>query len=390
MSCDVETFHNFFWLNKFLMQACGILPISSRYILLNYFTKIMPFVTSTFLVLPIICAMCARWEAFNIEAKTNIIIGFVEVYVVGGLKVFVLLLKCSKISELIKTISEIWTTIDDEVYKEIAFYATQALYFTYGFTSMVTLTLISVFLTPLQMEFKFDENGTMIQSKDLPYTAGIFHNDLRIYKIWYGLQIPAGFLSITHIIAPDVVFIFIVLHGCVYAKLCQIQFDKAANHFKKPQSLKINVRKTMIKCIIYNQKFLEHYHATENVFHFHMLIQMISSLALICCYSISVLYIKGEEVKNLMHLTGAVIELWMHCWPSHSLWEKATALSDAAYALDWYNWSWYDQKLILFIMTRSQLSRKFTAANFAAITMETFISILSTAMSFFTVLRQMI
>nr|QNL15072.1 olfactory receptor 128 [Aulacocentrum confusum] len=135
---------------------------------------------------------------------------------------------------------------------------------------------------------------------------------------------------------------------------------------------------------------MEHYQMIENVFHINILMQMIMSLSSICSYCINILFQEEGAATYSAHLLGAIFQLWLYCWPIDRLWIEATEVAHAAYDFPWYDWPQRDQNLISIIIARSQRSAKFTAGKFVPVTLETFVSVLSTAMSFFTVLRQAI
>nr|QNL14989.1 olfactory receptor 45 [Aulacocentrum confusum] len=382
-----RNFDQYFWFNKVLMQSCGIMLLPSKFLFISYFLKVTPFITTWFLLFPAIYTLCFHSSRFSLDDKVYIILGYFEVYGFAAAKALVLLIKQHKLVKLVNEFSEMWTTFSDDDYKYIKVFPKQARYFTNGFTCLIMFLLISVLTTPLmESEQIYDVNGT----KELPYRAGVFdymHNDSRSYLIWYGLQIPAACFSITHVIATDVTYIFFILHACAYAKHCQYYFTQTIRELENDDS---DVNYVVVKCIKYHQKFMEQYQITEDVFHFNILMQMIMSLGLICGYSVNILFQEEELAKYVMHLLAAVLQLWMYCWPVHMLWNEATKVANAAYDFPWYDWSKYHQSIVAIIITRSQRSAKFTAGKFVPVTLETFVSVLSTAMSFFTVLRQAI
>lgn len=105
-------------------------------------------------------------------------------------------------------------------------YATIALYLSYGFSVNVFFALLALLIQPLFSAFAYDTNGTMISSKELPYSIGIFHTNVKHYYIWYALQIPAGLISIIPIIGVDTAVTFFIFHACAHFKLLQFRMLK--------------------------------------------------------------------------------------------------------------------------------------------------------------------
>lgn len=136
--------------------------------------------------------------------------------------------------------NDLWENVKEKDEAQVVKgYATIALYLTYGFTINVFFALFGLIIQPLFTQFVYDTNGTMIVSKQLPYSSGIFHENVKIFNIWYALQIPAGVMSIIPIIAIDTAIPFFVFHACAHFKLLQYQISKLKS-INKEQSVEKN------------------------------------------------------------------------------------------------------------------------------------------------------
>ncbi|XP_043472152.1 uncharacterized protein LOC122504893 [Leptopilina heterotoma] len=96
----------------------------------------------------------------------------------------VLLPKRRKFINLVSLCNDLWENVKDKAEGEVVKgYAKIALYLTYGFAINVFLALLGLLVQPLFAEFIYDTNGTMIVSKELPYSTGTFHEKVTTFYI---------------------------------------------------------------------------------------------------------------------------------------------------------------------------------------------------------------
>ncbi|XP_018395951.1 PREDICTED: uncharacterized protein LOC108774355 [Cyphomyrmex costatus] len=94
------------------------------------------------------------------------------------------------------------------------------------------------------------------------------------------------------------------------------------------------------------------------------------------------------------HFVGGLIQLLIYTWTCNDIIVQSTAISDAAYNSKWYLLPNNDlgrtvKRGLITVMIRARRPCILTAGNFAVMSLDTFMGILSTAMSYFTLLRQM-
>ncbi|XP_043472149.1 uncharacterized protein LOC122504890 [Leptopilina heterotoma] len=221
-----RNFLKYFQINKLLLQFSGVLPFLSCGFLVNGIFIVMPISTCLFLSLPGFYVMISR---LKITAAMEMLDTFCELieFLVVSFQVLVLLPKRRKIVNLVNLCNDLWENVKEkEEAQAVMGYATIALYLTYGFTINVFIALTGLMIQPLFTQFVYDANGTMIVSKQLPYSSGIFYENVRIFNIWYILQIPAGLISIIPVIAIATAIPFFVFHACAHFKLLQYQISK--------------------------------------------------------------------------------------------------------------------------------------------------------------------
>nr|AID59301.1 odorant receptor 1 [Macrocentrus cingulum] len=167
---------------------------------------------------------------------------------------------------------------------------------------------------------------------------------------------------------------FFTLHACAHARNCRIQFIKLGRTYDK---------EAIVQCILRHQRLLEYSRDIEDVFSCVYLIQTVLSISVICGFSFTLLLLgKDEYIKYIVLIIGAMAQLWIYCWPPHMLIVETTLVAEAAYNLKWETWSKEQRKIVEIIIFRSQIPAKLTAGKFNTISIDTFSSICSTAMSF--------
>ncbi|XP_071569688.1 odorant receptor 49b-like [Temnothorax nylanderi] len=94
------------------------------------------------------------------------------------------------------------------------------------------------------------------------------------------------------------------------------------------------------------------------------------------------------------HFVGGLIQLLIYTWTCNDIIVQSTAISDAAYNSKWYllpdnGPGRAVRKGLIMIMMRARRPCILTAGQFAVMSLDTFMGILSTAISYFTLLTQM-
>lgn len=169
-----------------------------------------------------------------------------------------LLPKRRKLVNLVKLCNCLWDNIkDEEEARTVEYYATIAMYLTYGFFANVFCALLALVVQPLFSEFIYDSNGTMISSKELPYAVGSFHENVRNYYIWFALQIPAGLVSIIPVIGIDTAVAFFVFHACAHFKLLQFRMSKLKENNKNANNDSESTFVEIVKIVKQHQRVLQ-------------------------------------------------------------------------------------------------------------------------------------
>ncbi|XP_043472151.1 odorant receptor 85b-like [Leptopilina heterotoma] len=250
---------------------------------------------------------------------------------------------------MVNLCNDLWENVKEkEEAQAVKGYATIALYLTYGFAINVFFALIGLIIQPLFSQFVYDTNGTMIVSKQLPYSSGIFHENVRIFNIWFLLQIPAGLISIMPLIAIATAIPFFVFHACAHFKLLQYQISKLKSE-NSGHSVEDGKSRSTFKQIVgvvkQHQRVLNYAAAVEDVFSSVVLIQTVMSITAICAFGFNLLMVTSMNIAQ------------------------------CAYDSSWYNWTKRERKLIEIITLRSQRAAYLSAGKFSYMSLNAFSSV---------------
>nr|UTN00972.1 odorant receptor [Semanotus bifasciatus] len=103
-------------------------------------------------------------------------------------------------------------------------------------------------------------------------------------------------------------------------------------------------------------------------------------------YQIATVEIFTEKLRYFMHLGGWIALLFLTCYYGQLILDESTTVANAAYQSKWYNGPTYLRKNICLIIMRSQKPLKLRAASIGVISLETFVSVIKTAYSYFALL----
>ncbi|KAL6435407.1 hypothetical protein ACFW04_005415 [Cataglyphis niger] len=149
-------------------------------------------------------------------------------------------------------------------------------------------------------------------------------------------------------------------------------------------------------CVQQHLTLIRYVYNMRRVFSVMLLGQLLLSSIVICFggFQFLVADVAIRKCIFAFHFVGGLIQLLIYTWTCNDIIVQSTAISDAAYNSKWYllpnngPGKAVKQGLIM-IMIRTRRPCILTAGSFAAVSLDTFTGILSTAMSYFTLLRQM-
>ncbi|KAL6260248.1 hypothetical protein P5V15_007781 [Pogonomyrmex californicus] len=276
-----------------------------------------------------------------------------------------------------------------------------------GMTMVYTFTFIVYFATFNYIFAPFFESQeTNVTEKILPFKLWIeFPYHSPYYEITYTIQslstLHSGictccfdnFVSTFNIHAAAQLKILahkveVIVEDCIVDIMdqkCPLETDAAALTFKKLQ-----------ECVQHHLTLICYVRNMQRAFAIILLGQLLLSSVVICFGGFQFLAADVAIRKCIFafHLVGGLIQLLIYTWTCNDIIVQSAAISDAAYNSKWYllpndGPGRAVRKGLIMIMIRARRPCMLTAGHFAVMSLETFTGILSTAMSYFTLLRQM-
>nr|AXM05142.1 odorant receptor [Campoletis chlorideae] len=153
--------------------------------------------------------------------------------------------------------------------------------------------------------------------------------------------------------------------------------------------------KTLKNCIEKHQCLIEFIKLVEEMYTYVILGQVVIFSLLICLVSYQAVLADGEFSRRMIfivHFAGTFTQLFMFTLTCDDLIRESQAVAEAAYAARWYRCLSDPSrrtlgKDLIFVIMRARRPCCLTAGGFFPISLETFTTILSTAMSYLTLLR---
>nr|AQN78434.1 olfactory receptor 32 [Meteorus pulchricornis] len=151
-------------------------------------------------------------------------------------------------------------------------------------------------------------------------------------------------------------------------------------------------------CIKQHQLLILYIDRIENLFNVIMLIQTLGSVALLCFSGFQILLDDQSSIlrttMSVVLLIVSIVQLFLFAWPCHEIITESQEVSEAAYRALWFCLPYNSEgracrQLLLIVITRARRPCVLTVGKFAPMSLQTFASVFNTAISYFTVLRQM-
>ncbi|XP_076242146.1 odorant receptor 13a [Calliopsis andreniformis] len=142
-------------------------------------------------------------------------------------------------------------------------------------------------------------------------------------------------------------------------------------------------------CVVHHQILLGLCEELQDLTSMQLLVQLLGST-----YNISLAGFKlvGDDpgkFKFIMQLLVLLFQLFMCNWPADVLSTKSEAACQAAYSAPWYQYPSWLRKPVNLMLVRTQRPARLTAGKYIVLSLETFKAMISSAVSFFTVVKSM-
>ncbi|XP_015610241.1 odorant receptor 13a isoform X2 [Cephus cinctus] len=396
-----ESFDEMIRVNLFLLKFSGIIRASVGKISLTEILSVLAF--------GLLAAMSCSYLrdlllTDNMEVAMQSLAFMITGF--GNTLHYILIAKSrAKLCDVLATFEDLWGLLEVQEKRVLMSYVRDAKKLTYFFMSQCAATVFLYVGAPVIFGNGFVRVNGNITERMLPYSLIFECKDSPCYEILYILQILTVInIAITYI-GVDTIGPVLILTVSGHMKIIQNRImslgsSEEFENFKNDKVKRISdyeishfqyFGKSFEACVKYHQTVLKLCKDIEKVTNKAFLVQLITST-----YSISAIGFKmndSDKSKYVTQIVLSLVQLFLCNWPPDVLQNeilihfKSQAVAYAAYFMPWYRCSRDVKKSTEIIIMRGQRVVRLTAGNFVDLSLETFIRMVSSALSFFTLLR---
>ncbi|CAK9796319.1 Odorant receptor 4 [Anthophora plagiata] len=273
------------------------------------------------------------------------------------------------------------------------------------FTSCVSTIGICVIISYLAAPFigRIPSNSS---ERTLPFDMwlNLPMSETPYYETMFGIQVLTVYFVAVCYFCFDNVFCIMSLHLSSQFRILQYRLTKLVD--VKYQSNETNTDsvwadyavksyKQFKNCVRHHQELIDYCEKLENVYTTIILAQVLLFSVLICLFGYQILLANGTHARRSLFIfliSGAMVLLFMFTYSCHMVIEQSENIAVGAYSALWtcmpMNQSGKSfRKDLIIVMERSRRVCCLTANGFFPVSLETYTTILSTAMSYFTLLK---
>ncbi|XP_058802750.1 odorant receptor 33a-like [Phymastichus coffea] len=218
------------------------------------------------------------------------------------------------------------------------------------------------------------------------------------YWFWftYFHQVILGSSAICAHIGTDTLFVGLLLKAIGQVNLLKYRLQNLPilnkNNLNCVEQVKKIERKWLIQMIQHHQRIYRFGQDLNKIFHELLIILVISSLPNICInvYSLSAYtdHINVQYIATFFSTTSALIQFFITCWYGNELALKCMEVPSAIYEMNWNMLDVKVQKLLIFMMKRSDKPISFSVGYLIPMNIGSFINIIKTSYTAFNLLQQ--
>ncbi|KAL2714502.1 odorant receptor Or2 isoform X1 [Vespula squamosa] len=281
-------------------------------------------------------------------------------------------------------------------------YDKRGVFMTYSFTLIVQLATFNYIIAPI-----FENIGRNETDRVLPFKLWV-NLPIKVtpyYEITYTIQSLSTFHSGICTFCFDNFICTFNIHVAAQLKILAHRLEMISERYinSMTNDTSMSIEKAgelalidLRDCVLQHRELISYVDEMERVFTIILFGQLTLSSLVICFGGFQFLAAKVLVRKCIfaIYFTGSLSQLLIYTWTCNDIIVQSSGLSEAVYNSRWYLVPNEGKGKALkygvsMIMLRSRRPCTLTAGGFAVMSLETFTGILSSSMSYFTLLRQM-
>ncbi|XP_072753282.1 odorant receptor 46a-like [Anoplolepis gracilipes] len=280
-----------------------------------------------------------------------------------------------------KNVADIINTLTDKPFKPIV---TSELKIRQNFDKMirnntfycfvlVESTCVCMALTSLFTSFR---RGNLTYKAWLPFN----YSSPVLFYLTYAHQLTSMATGALVNLACDCFICGLLMHVC-----CQIEIlEHRLNN-------KSHTRETLRDCVCHHDLIFDFASVVNERFAKIIAIQFITSTLVVCSnlYQLAQTTLSAEYLPLLLYTICMLIEIFIFCWFGNEVKIKSLQLTDRIFEMNWPKLNNNFKKTLLMIMNRATIPIEFTSAYLFSMNLESFVGLLRTSYSAYTLLQRM-
>ncbi|XP_020710370.2 odorant receptor 4-like isoform X2 [Athalia rosae] len=256
------------------------------------------------------------------------------------------------------------------------------------FAAIITMYMIivfygvlSVYLTSPLWFHNFNLYKDLNAMRRIPFIAKFYYDERPSpqYEITYACQILGCFYAMTSDVGLVSLYAILSMHLCAKLRLLTVKFTEI-DATTTAQDFTELVREHRFA------KDVEDLHSPILLVHF-LLSTILICLNVVKLTSVSVHQNRLEFSLFVMYFAGAFFEIFILCWIANKVFLESENLATAIYCSRWFEAAKPVQHGVLLTLMRAQSPSVLTAGKFFPISLESFGTVCTTAVSYYTLLK---
>ncbi|XP_052741522.1 uncharacterized protein LOC112057728 [Bicyclus anynana] len=157
------------------------------------------------------------------------------------------------------------------------------------------------------------------------------------------------------------------------------------------QEQEVLVKRRLGCCVVQHQKALEAANQLQHCFSEPTFVQLAVSLVIICVTAFQMTAQTSNPIRLLSmctYLLNMMFQVFIYCYQGNQLSLESEEVAGAAYEFPWYACSVPVRRSVIILMRRCRRVSKLTVGGFTTLSLASFMAILKTSYSMFTLLQQ--
>ncbi|XP_041979496.1 odorant receptor Or1-like [Aricia agestis] len=151
------------------------------------------------------------------------------------------------------------------------------------------------------------------------------------------------------------------------------------------------VKERLRSCVVEHQSVLDTVQRLQAAFSEPTFLQLMVSLIIICVTAFQLISQTGNLVRFLSmgtYLLNMMFQVFLYCYQGNHLTEESAGVAGAAYLCRWYVCGAGVRRALALLMVRCRRVAKITAGGFTTLSLATFMAVIKTSYSLYTLLQQ--